>query len=79
MKSLALLRSQLWPISMNNVYGLFHSIPHIIKLIRIGYILNTFGWIFSVLIATGVVLTGIFADRGHKWAAGNRAYRRIDG
>ncbi|KAJ3724479.1 hypothetical protein C8R42DRAFT_695149 [Lentinula raphanica] len=45
----------------------------------IGYILNTFGWIFSVLIATGVVLTGIFADRGHKWAAGNRAYRRIDG
>ncbi|KAJ3757934.1 hypothetical protein EV360DRAFT_44963 [Lentinula raphanica] len=45
----------------------------------IGFIFNTFGWIFSVLIATGVVLTGIFADRGHKWAAGNRAYRRIDG
>ncbi|KAJ3777811.1 hypothetical protein FB446DRAFT_715729 [Lentinula raphanica] len=45
----------------------------------IGYIFNTFGWIFSVFIATGVVLTGIFADKGHKWAAGNRAYRRIDG
>ncbi|KAJ3989106.1 hypothetical protein F5890DRAFT_1401751 [Lentinula detonsa] len=43
-----------------------------------GYIFNTFAWIFSVLIAAGVVLTGVSADKGHKWAAGNRAYRRID-
>ncbi|KAJ4487389.1 hypothetical protein C8J55DRAFT_507809 [Lentinula edodes] len=43
-----------------------------------GYILNTFTWIFSAVIATGVVVTGVFADKGHKWAAGNRAYRRID-
>ncbi|KAJ3923369.1 hypothetical protein F5877DRAFT_31672 [Lentinula edodes] len=43
-----------------------------------GYVLNTFAWIFSAVIATGVVVTGVFADKGHKWAAGNRAYRRID-
>ncbi|KAJ3790728.1 hypothetical protein GGU11DRAFT_861162 [Lentinula aff. detonsa] len=43
-----------------------------------GYIFNTFAWIFSVLVAAGVVLTGVSADKGHKWAAGNRAYRRID-
>ncbi|KAJ3815876.1 hypothetical protein F5876DRAFT_29894 [Lentinula aff. lateritia] len=44
----------------------------------VGYVFNTFAWIFSVVIATGVVVTGVFADKGHKWAAGNRAYRRID-
>ncbi|GAW01555.1 hypothetical protein LENED_003157 [Lentinula edodes] len=43
-----------------------------------GYVFNTFAWIFSAVIATGVVVTGVFADKGHKWAAGNRAYRRID-
>ncbi|KAJ3866589.1 hypothetical protein EV359DRAFT_36321 [Lentinula novae-zelandiae] len=43
-----------------------------------GYALSTFTWIFSAVIATGVVVTGVFADKGHKWAAGNRAYRRID-
>jgi len=42
-----------------------------------GYAFNTFTWIFSVIIAVGVVVTGISADQGHKWAAGNRAYRRI--
>ncbi|KAF5355538.1 hypothetical protein D9758_006285 [Tetrapyrgos nigripes] len=43
------------------------------------YASNTFSWIFSVLIAAAVVTTGISAERGHQWAAGNRAYRRIDG
>ncbi|KAF8829245.1 hypothetical protein HHX47_DHR3000657 [Lentinula edodes] len=43
-----------------------------------GYVFNAFAWIFSAVIATGVVVTGVFADKGHKWAAGNRAYRRID-
>ncbi|KAF9075424.1 hypothetical protein BDP27DRAFT_1212532 [Rhodocollybia butyracea] len=43
----------------------------------VGYILNTLGWIFAVFITTGVVVTGIAAAHGYKWAAGNRAYRRI--
>lgn len=42
-----------------------------------GYVFNAISWIFSVLITAGVVITGISADQGKKWAAGNRAYRRI--
>lgn len=45
----------------------------------VAYVLNTLSWILGVLITTGVIVTGIYADKGHKWAAGNRAYRRIDG
>ncbi|KAF9268873.1 hypothetical protein L218DRAFT_977301 [Marasmius fiardii PR-910] len=44
-----------------------------------GYVLNTTSWVFSALVAMGVLATGIAADLGHKWAAGNRAYHRIDG
>ncbi|KAK7045603.1 hypothetical protein VNI00_007436 [Paramarasmius palmivorus] len=43
----------------------------------VAYAFNTTSWIFAVLVASGVVITGISADKGHKWAAGNRAYRRI--
>lgn len=43
------------------------------------YVLNVFSWLFDVLIVIGVVVTGIAADAGHKWAAGNRAYTPIDG
>ncbi|KAF8234030.1 hypothetical protein L208DRAFT_1422779 [Tricholoma matsutake] len=42
-----------------------------------GYICNTLSWVLSILIAFGVITTGISADEGHRWAAGNRAYRRI--
>ncbi|KXN90605.1 hypothetical protein AN958_03845 [Leucoagaricus sp. SymC.cos] len=42
-----------------------------------GYILNIFSWIFGLLVTLGVITTGISADSGHRWAAGNRAYRRI--
>ncbi|THV05044.1 hypothetical protein K435DRAFT_816619 [Dendrothele bispora CBS 962.96] len=45
----------------------------------IAYGFNTFAWVFSVIVAAAVVITGISAEKGHKWAAGNRAYRRIDG
>ncbi|KAG7098540.1 hypothetical protein E1B28_000476 [Marasmius oreades] len=45
----------------------------------VGYGLNTASWVLSVFVALGVLATGIAADLGHKWAAGNRAYRRIDG
>ncbi|KAK7472559.1 hypothetical protein VKT23_000674 [Stygiomarasmius scandens] len=45
----------------------------------VAYAFNTFSWIFSVIIAAAVVTTGISAERGHRWAAGNRAYHPIDG
>ncbi|KIK67434.1 hypothetical protein GYMLUDRAFT_156371 [Collybiopsis luxurians FD-317 M1] len=44
----------------------------------VAYGFNAFSWIFSVIITVAVVVTGISADQGHRWAAGNRAYRRID-
>lgn len=42
-----------------------------------GYVLNTLSWIFGLLIVVGVIVTGLAADSGHRWAAGNRAYRSI--
>lgn len=41
------------------------------------YILHTLCWIFSVLVTFGVLLTGISASAGHRWAAGNRVYQSI--
>jgi len=43
-----------------------------------GYWLCTISWIVGVLIASGVVTTGISADQGHSWAAGNRPYQPIN-
>jgi len=43
------------------------------------YVLNTISWIADVFIIVGVVTTGLSADAGHEWAAGNRAYRRLEG
>jgi len=39
--------------------------------------INLLSWFFSFLIVFGVIWTGKAADKGHKWAAGNRAYTRI--
>ena len=39
--------------------------------------INMLSWLFSFLIVFGVIWTGKAADKGHKWAAGNRAYTRI--
>ena len=47
--------------------------------IGVAYVLNTLSWIGDVFIMFGVVTTGISADAGHAWAAGNRAYRPIEG
>jgi len=44
-----------------------------------GYYMNAASWIVGMLVAGGVVTTGISADKGHAWAAGNRAYRPISG
>ncbi|KAI0062895.1 hypothetical protein BV25DRAFT_1803088 [Artomyces pyxidatus] len=43
-----------------------------------GYYANAAAWVASVFVMFGVIWTGIAADKGHKWAAGNRAYRRIE-
>ncbi|KAI0070642.1 hypothetical protein K474DRAFT_1667819 [Panus rudis PR-1116 ss-1] len=43
------------------------------------YILNTLSWVLAVLVTVGVTITGISANRGHRWAAGNRAYQPIEG
>ncbi|KIK91818.1 hypothetical protein PAXRUDRAFT_830516 [Paxillus rubicundulus Ve08.2h10] len=44
-----------------------------------GFVLNAISWVVGLFVAFGVIVTGIAADRGHKWAAGNRAYRPIRG
>ncbi|KAF9812555.1 hypothetical protein IEO21_06145 [Rhodonia placenta] len=43
------------------------------------YVLNTLSWLLGVLVTAGIVTTGISANKGHRWAAGNRAYRPIEG
>jgi hypothetical protein len=41
------------------------------------WFVNLLSWLFSVFIVFGVIWTGKAADKGKKWAAGNRAYTRI--
>ncbi|PCH43444.1 hypothetical protein WOLCODRAFT_103513 [Wolfiporia cocos MD-104 SS10] len=43
------------------------------------YVLNTLSWVFGTLVTIGIITTGISANKGHRWAAGNRAYRPIEG
>ncbi|KAK7057182.1 hypothetical protein R3P38DRAFT_2839780 [Favolaschia claudopus] len=38
-------------------------------------IFNVVGWVFGILTAVAVIVTGTEADRGKRWAAGNRATR----
>ncbi|KAI8992896.1 hypothetical protein BD414DRAFT_412310 [Trametes punicea] len=45
----------------------------------LAYVSNVLSWVFGILVTAGVVTTGISAQRGHRWAAGNRAYRPISG
>ncbi|KAI0253995.1 hypothetical protein BJV78DRAFT_1274238 [Lactifluus subvellereus] len=39
--------------------------------------INLLSWAFSFLIVFGVIWAGNAADKGHRWAAGNRPYTRI--
>ena len=41
------------------------------------WFINLLSWHFNFIIVFGVIWTGKAADKGHKWAAGNRAYTRI--
>jgi hypothetical protein len=54
----------------------FLAISHL-PFIGPAWYINLLSWILSFLIVFGVIWTGKAADKGHKWAAGNRAYTRI--
>jgi hypothetical protein len=43
----------------------------------IGYVLNAISWVSGFVVGAGVIITGIAADRGQRWAAGNRSYTPI--
>jgi len=45
----------------------------------LAYISNTLSWVFGILVTCAIATTGISANKGHRWAAGNRAYRPIEG
>lgn len=45
----------------------------------VAYIFGTLAWVLAVLSTFGILVTGMAASRGHRWAAGNRAYEPIAG
>jgi len=44
----------------------------------LAYVLSTVSWVIGIILAASVAITGLAADRGHHWAAGNHAYQPID-
>ena len=73
--------------SKNSFYDFEHAKPGRVSLDEkpgrcsplagLGYVFNAVSWVAGFLVGIAVIVTGIAADRGHKWAAGNRAYQRI--
>ncbi|KAG2119916.1 uncharacterized protein F5147DRAFT_665936 [Suillus discolor] len=45
----------------------------------VGYVLNAVSWVSGFAVGAGVIITGVAADRGQQWAAGNRSYTPIPG
>jgi len=41
------------------------------------YVLHTFAWVSNILIVIGLIVVGLSADAGHKWAGGDHAYQPI--
>ncbi|KAF8906544.1 hypothetical protein CPB84DRAFT_1835062, partial [Gymnopilus junonius] len=41
------------------------------------FVLHTVAWVLSILASIAVVVVGVSAKAGHRWAAGNRAYQPI--
>jgi hypothetical protein len=64
---------------ITDIYHMHRYAPFDKARLSAGYYMNTVSWIVGILTAAGVVVTGISADKGHSWAAGNRAYRPISG
>lgn len=59
--------------------SLYEELNRYSSLAGLGYVFNTISWVVGFLVGCAVIVTGIAADRGHKWAAGNRAYQPIRG
>jgi hypothetical protein len=55
----------------------FLAVSHVVSFTGPAWYINMLSWVLSFLIVFGVIWTGKAADKGHKWAAGNRAYTRI--
>jgi len=45
----------------------------------ISYWLNTTTWVLDMIVIAGLAVTGIYAEKGHRWAAGRRPYHPIPG
>lgn len=45
----------------------------------VGYVLNAVSWVLGFVVGAAVIVTGLAADRGQRWAAGNRSYTPILG
>ncbi|KAI6033137.1 hypothetical protein F5J12DRAFT_198989 [Pisolithus orientalis] len=58
---------------MNRFPGFDHAKP------GSGFVLNAVSWLVGFGVAYGVIYTGVAADRGYRWAAGNRYYYSIHG
>jgi len=70
------------PLSMQcPVSHVCQACAFVLKRVRtgFGFILNAMSWLFGFAVAYGVIYTGMAADRGYRWAAGNRFYYPIRG
>ncbi|KAJ7287526.1 hypothetical protein C8J57DRAFT_1049162 [Mycena rebaudengoi] len=65
--------------SVSKFYSRFIAALTVGRIPGPAFILNAVCWVIGILTAVGVITTGISADQGKKWAAGNRAYRPILG
>jgi hypothetical protein len=64
---------------LNQVGYLYEKPDRCSSLAGLGYVFNAISWVAGFLVGCAVIVTGIAADRGQKWAAGNRAYQPIRG
>ncbi len=55
----------------------FLAVSHLVPFTGPAWYINILSWVSSIFIVFGVIWTGKAADKGHRWAAGNRAYTRI--
>ncbi|KAM6502289.1 hypothetical protein JOM56_002266 [Amanita muscaria] len=44
----------------------------------LSYVFSMLTWVIGILTVAGVVVTGRSAEKGNRWAAGNRAYHTFD-
>jgi len=67
-------------VAMAIVVSLLHHFPQYFAhgtTFSTSFILNIISWVIDLVLAAGLVITGIYAKKGHRWAAGRRPYRPI--